>query len=403
MKQQRDEAQKHVNFIRYALVSLTVYRVRTIAVVFSLTTAVFLLGSIVFIADGLSRDAVTAAQFAPDITVQGMSAGRVAPFPLTYANNIAQMTGVDRVVPRMWGYVLSNDSIYTIMGIDPEYIGLQGIPDYTISIGRYLKIGETREAVIGVYFAKSRNLVVNDTFELKGMSGMVSSTKSFRVVGIFSSAVSLYTSDLILLNKYEAQEILLLARAASATDLCVYIKNPGWTKLVADSITKTYPELRVLTRQAIIDATETTYGLRGGFATVIWFILLATVVLIAWNQASTVGQDSKREVGILKTLGFSTLDILEIRLIEAVTLGFLSASVGVFLAIFYDAYLNAPFLRDFMLGWSASLPAFALPIEVSSSRLLILYAVAVFPLLLGSLIPAWLSAITEPDTVLRGS
>ena len=136
---------------------------------------------------------------------------------------------------------------------------------------------------------------------------------------------------------------------------------------------------------------------------VMWFILLVTVVLVAWNQASTVGQDSRREVGILKTLGFGTSDIMEIRLIEAVALGFISASIGVFLAIVYDSYLGAPFLREFMLGWSATLPAFRLPLEISFGRMLTLYAVAVFPLLLGSLVPAWLSAITEPDTVLRGS
>ena len=159
----------------------------------------------------------------------------------------------------------------------------------------------------------------------------------------------------------------------------------------------------MLTRQAIVDATETTYGLRGGFATVIWFMLLVTIMLVAWNQASTVGQDSRREVGILKTLGFETSDIMEIRLIEAVALGFISASIGVFLAIVYDFYLGAPFLREFMLGWSATLPVFRLPLEISFGRMLTLYAVAVFPLLVGSLVPAWLSAITEPDTVLRGS
>lgn len=200
---------------------------------------------------------------------------------------------------------------------------------------------------------------------------------SLQVVGVFSSSINLYISDLILVNTYDAQRALLSSRAPAATDLCVYLKDPSLSNSIASEIVLSFPELRVLTQKSIVAATETTYGLRGGFATIMWFTLLATVVLIAWNQTSTVGQDSKREVGILKTLGFGTLDILEIRLIESVILGFVSASIGTFLAVVYDVYLGAPFLRDLMLGWSASFPSFTLPLEISASRLMMLYAVAV--------------------------
>jgi ABC-type antimicrobial peptide transport system permease subunit len=111
----------------------------------------------------------------------------------------------------------------------------------------------------------------------------------------------------------------------------------------------------------------------------------------------------KKEVGILKALGFSTSDILEIRFLETLILGFVAATIGVFLAIFYDVYLGAPVLRDFLLGWSAAYPGFPLPISISISTVLILYAAAIFPLFIGSLIPAWKSAITEPDVAMRGS
>jgi ABC-type lipoprotein release transport system permease subunit len=392
-------AQKHLNFLNYALGSLTLYRARTLAVIFSLTAAVFLLGSIVFVSDGLSRDASVAAKAAPDITVQGMVAGRVTPLSITYIQNLERIGGIERIVPRMWGYTLSNQTIYTVMGLDPYNNTAPSIPGLLIEQGRLPRKNAVGEAVIGTYLAGSQNLGINSTFIMKGMESQV----KFTVVGIFSSDVSLYTSDIVLVNYLDAQSLLLQFRGAAATDLGIYLKDPASMNSVANLIAVTYPELRVLTRDSIVDATSTTYGLRGGFATIMWFMLLVTVVLVAWNQASTVGQDSRREVGILKTLGFGTTDIMEIRLIEALALGFISASIGVFLAIFYDTYLGAPFLREFMLGWSATLPAFRLPLDISLGRMLTLYAVAIFPLLLGSLVPAWLSAITEPDTVLRGS
>jgi ABC-type lipoprotein release transport system permease subunit len=406
--------QKHLNFLQYALRSLMVYRARTITVVFSLTVAIFVLGSIVFISDGLSRDALVAANAAPDITVQGMIAGRLTPIALKIGSDIEKFPGVERVIPRMWGYVLYNTKIFTVMGLD-SISSPSGIPGLVLEGGRFPNEGEVGEAVIGSYLAASENLKLNSTLPLKAMSGGISGgagdgmgggesfNSNFTVIGIFTSDVSLYTSDVILMNYLDAQSLLLQFRIYSATDLCVYLTNSSSTNVVATSIAQSYPELRLLTRDSIVDATSTTYGLRGGFATIMWLMPLATVVLVAWNQASTVGQDSRREVGILKTLGFSTSDIMEIRLIEAVALGFISASIGVFIAIVYDAYLGAPFLREFMLGWSATLPVFKLPLEISFGRMLTLYAIAVFPLLLGSLVPAWLSAITEPDSVLRGS
>ena len=71
--------------------------------------------------------------------------------------------------------------------------------------------------------------------------------------------------------------------------------------------------------------------------------------------------------------------------------------------IFYDVYMGAPIIRNFMLGWSAIYPNFPVPILISFGSILTLCAAAIIPLLVGTLIPAWKSAITEPDVVMRGS
>jgi len=163
------------------------------------------------------------------------------------------------------------------------------------------------------------------------------------------------------------------------------------------------PTARVLTRPVLRDALATAYGARSGFISTIWYILLLAVMMVTWNQASALSSESKREVGILKSLGFSTLDVLEIRLMESIILGVISASIGVFLAIAYDLYLGAPIIKDFMLGWASVYPTFPLPMYVQLSSVAVLYAVALFPLLVGSLVPAWKSAVTEPDVAMRGA
>ena len=353
-----------------------------------------------FLSDGLSREASASTAFAPDITVQAMMAGRASPVHLVDADAIRLMPYVAKVVPRSWGYVEYNGRIYTVMGIDPVNMPIPNDINFVISQGEFLSSNRPYTAVIGKNLADTFNLKINDVLMLQTESGM--GNYSFVVSGIFQTNVNLYTSDLILVNINDAQQFFSECPGCT-TDLAVYMKDSVKTNQVAAQITTYNPMLRVLTRDAIKDATLTTYGGRSGFVSIAWYILLFSVILVAWNQATAAGTEMKKEVGILKALGFSTFNILEIRFIETLLLGFIAATLGIALAIFYDVYLGAPVLRDFMLGWSAVYPGYPLPINISLSTVAILYASAIFPLFIGSLIPAWRSAITEPDVAMRGT
>jgi ABC-type lipoprotein release transport system permease subunit len=390
---------KHINLFTYALDSIFRFKTRTIAIVLSLIVALAILGSVAFISDGLEREAVLSTFFAPDVTVQLLQAGRQIPVPVEFAKNITGIQGVDRVVQRVWGYIYQNNKIYTVMGIDaanmpvPEGIG------FTMIKGRFLQPNDTDSVIVGSYFANVFGLSVNDTMTLFNESR---EHFNYTVIGIFSMDVNLYTSDLILMPIQDARNLFAISTSL-ATDLCVYSERNTQTETVAARIVEMIPNLRVLTRAALGNALATAYGARSGFISTIWYILLLAVAMVAWNQASAVSSESKREVGILKSLGFSTLDVLEIRIAESIILGIVSASISVFFAIAYDLYLGAPIIKDFMLGWASVYPTFPLPTYVQLTSVSVLYAVALFPLLVGSLIPAWKSAITEPDIAMRGA
>ncbi len=109
-----------------------------------------------------------------------------------------------------------------------------------------------------------------------------------------------------------------------------------------------------------------------------------------------------QEIGLLKTLGFTTFDVLDIRKIEFTFTGFFVSTLGIFGAIVYDFYLGAPILSDFMLGWSVLFPPFILPLRITFDSLLVAYGIGIIPLVVGTVVPAWKNAITEPDEVLRG-
>ena len=172
--------------------------------------------------------------------------------------------------------------------------------------------------------------------------------------------------------------------------------------MVARQITE-LPNCRVVTKDVLLDAQQKTYGDRSGFFSIVWYVILIAIAIIAFNQTVVVGHESKFEVGLLKSLGFSTSDIIQVRFVESLVLGALAGAIGLSIGILYDSVLGAPVLRDFMLGWANLYPSFPVPFLINPQTVLFTFAVTIVPLLFATVIPSWLNATVDPDIAMRGA
>ncbi len=192
------------------------------------------------------------------------------------------------------------------------------------------------------------------------------------------------------------------------TDLMVYITpvdaatKSALVNVVARQITE-LPNCRVVTKDVLLSAQEKTYGDRSGFFSIVWYVILIAVAIVAFNQTVVVGHESKFEVGLLKSLGFSTSDVIQVRLIESLVLGTLAGAIGLSIGILFDVVLGAPVLRDFMLGWANLYPSFPVPFFISAQTVFFTFAVTIVPLLFATVIPSWLNATVDPDISMRGA
>jgi ABC-type antimicrobial peptide transport system permease subunit len=209
------------------------------------------------------------------------------------------------------------------------------------------------------------------------------------------------------MNIYDAREFFDVP-VNEVTDLMVYVSNidvankASLVNLVARSVSE-LPNCRVVTKDILVKAQETAYGDRSGFFSVVWYVVLISVAIIAFNQTVVVGHESKFEIGLLKALGFSTTDIIQVRLIEGLVLGTIAGAIGLTFGVIYDTVLGAPVLREFMLGWATLYPGFPVPILISSQTVLFTFAVTIIPLLFATVIPSWLNATVDPDIAMRGA
>jgi ABC-type lipoprotein release transport system permease subunit len=392
------------NLLNYSLNCIQRYKVRTIVVLVSLIVASALFSSVAFMEDGLKKDGELSLKYSADLTLQGIEAGRQTYVNTSYIRNIQSIGGVREVAQRIWGYGNIGNTLIVIVGVDLNTSKVNPEAAYPLEAGSFLDAQKNSTVVIGRAVADLLGAKVGETLSILSESNQM---HQYIVVGIFNSESSIYSADMILMNLNDARTFFRVPDG-KATDIIVYLtpidpsSYTSYVNFYARELSE-YPNVRVLTRDILLKAQETTFGARSGFFSVVWYIILIAVALIAFNQTVVVGHESKFEVGLLKALGFSTTDVIQVRLLESAILGTIAGSIGLAAGIIYDVVFNAPVLRDFMMGWATLYPSFSLPVYISAQTVLLTYAITIVPLLFATVIPSWLNATVDPDIAMRGA
>ena len=392
------------NLFNYALNCIQRYRIRTAVVLICLVVSSAVFSSVAFIEDGLTNEGELSLKYSPDLTVQGVETGRLTPVELRYLGYIQEAPSVTAVVPRIWGYANIGNTLLVVVGIDLSNPTINFAADYPLESGTFLNPESNNSVVIGRGVASLLGVGVSDVLTILTESNQ---PRTYIVSGIFNSESSIYSGDMILMNLKEARTFFNLPED-KVTDIMVYVSNIDATQkgalvnLVAREISD-LPNCRVVTKNLLLQAQEAAYGDRSGFFSVVWYVILIAVAIIAFNQTVVVGHESKFEIGLLKAVGFSTTDIIQVRLVESLLLGTIAGAVGLAVGIFYDSVLGAPMVADFMMGWATLYPNFTIPVAISLQTVLFTFTITIVPLLFATVIPSWLNATVDPDIAMRGA
>lgn len=390
----------HINLWLMAAGNLRRHRAKSIAVIVPLALAMAVAAFMMFARGGFVKEAGLARAFLPDITVQGIAAGRVGKIPLEVMEQMKKIPHVRMVVPRVWGYLPlqrhdANVS-YTLMGLDIARGAYDAKMPWTLAAGSFLVPGDRGKVVLGSGVARGFAARVNDRLKIEDALG---NKGEFTVVGIFNTAVQVYSTDLIVTAIDDARSFFGYRRD-EASDLLVYVDNPKTADEVAGTITRLFKNTRVLTGKALTDLVREAFSRREGTFQMVWLILLITVLLLVWAQASHINVDQSREIGVLKALGWHTGEIIEMKMMESFLLGVTGTLCGILVGFIY-ALLGTPGLSGYCLGCAGIYPKYPIPVHCDFPSLALLFILGVLPITAVSAIPAWLTGIIDPDTAIR--
>ncbi len=383
---------RRFKILEYALSSLGRRKGKNLAIIAVYAFTISVLASILLLSHALRVEASAILADAPDVVVQRVSAGRHDLISTDVIDPVRQIPGVGEVRPRYWGYYFDGitGANYTVLGIDDRHtVELEMVHGaLPAALG---------ECAVGVGVAEVREVGIGDELVLVDSRGV---GVIFEVVGAFRSESNLLTNDLVVMSNADVIEFFGLPEGR-ATDLSVEVFNPNEVQTVATKIKVLYPDTRPITRSEIIRTYDAVFHWRSGMVLTVFFSALIAFCILAWDKATGISAEEKREIGILKAIGWSTSDVLELKFWEGAAISVTSFLLGLIAAFVHVFLLDAPLLAAVVKGWSVLFPQFRVTPSLNLYQIFVMGFLTVVPYIASTVIPSWTAAITDPEEVMR--
>ena len=372
--------ERQKNILDFTLSSLFRRKWKNAALALVYVFIVFLLASVIFYTHALKEEAGIILQNAPEMIVQRSIAGRHAPIPLAYIDKLKDITGVSAVKKRLWGYYYdpTAGANYTVMA--PEDVQL-----------------EPRSIIIGEGVSRTRGVFKGGAMRFRAYDGKII---RFEVKSIMPSASELMSSDLVLMSE-DGFRRLFDASGDYATDLTLQVKNSRELSVIAEKVVHALPDTRPILRDELLRTYESVFNWRSGMALFLVSGAVLAFLILAWDKASGMSHEEKREIGILKGIGWETSEVVLMKFWEGMVVSLSAFLAGIILAYVHVFFTSAAFFEPALKGWAVLYPKFRLTPFIDASQVATLLFLTVVPYTLATVIPSWRAATVDPDSVMR--
>lgn len=382
---------RHLKILDFALSSLARRKYKNFAIIIIYAFTIAVLASILFLTHALKAEIKNILVEAPDLVVQRMIAGRHDLIAKEYATKIKSIRGTGTVKPRYWGYYYDSltKSNYTLLSLASSLTDLELIEGTMIS--------GPGQCIIGEGVAKARLTGIGDDLILIDSQGV---GVVYEVVGKFKAESELLTNDLIVMLDDDLITFFGFP-PGKATDIAVEVFNEKEIQNIAGKIKKILPDTRPITKQEIIRTYDAVLNWRSGMMLTMFSAALAAFVILAWDKATGLSGEEKHEIGILKSIGWNTSDILELKFWEGLVISLTAFLLGITAAYIHVFYLESTILAMVLKGWSVLFPDFRLIPVINIYQVFVIGFLTVVPYVASTIIPSWKAAITDPDSAMR--
>lgn len=384
-------------FLEFSLLLLYKNRSKHLGIFFISILLFSILMVVLFITSSLKNDALTTLSGEANIVVQKMRGGRVVDIPAFWIDEFLELNGVSGAQGRVYGKYIDRVSgeSFIIVGIDLFDEGSSKLLDTTlenIDIKSFMKkpsmvVGESVARFLNKFYYKDSFYFFTPQKERVEVA----------IAGILPKNTSVISKDMMIMPNDIAKKVLGM-ESEVFTDIVLKVPNPlEYDAIKLDVIMKHF-DVRVINKDEIAIEVENMYNYRSGLFIVIYSIALVTFLLILYQRYSMVNSSDKKEIGILRSVGWSIKDLLLLKTIESfyiITLAFLVAFLLSYSFVFFG---DAPFVLELFINSDGLI---TLTPHFDFGFISTIFLFVVIPFISAVLIPVWRLSVVDPSEVMR--
>jgi len=354
---------------------------------------VALLASTLFLSNAIKREYSILVDSAPDIVVTNQKAMRDVVFNESAIDEILSINGVSHVVGRVSGHYRFNkaDTVFKVVGIDefetysdPLYKFLN--EEHSLKDDAMMISSSVKKILDENYYHNYFNFIKDD-----GTLQKVNISKVFQTDE---------NSKLIVISKPLFRDIFGF-KNGEITDIAVSVKNKDEIKFIANKIQNKFVNAKVVLKEDRKLFYEKIYNLRSGFFLMIFIVTLVTFFMIIYDKVTGLNSEQKREIGVLKAIGWRVEDILKAKFYEGIVVSFTAYLVGIILANIYVFIFKAPYLKKIFLNNYNLIENYKIHFYIDYEVLVVLFFLSVPIYIIATIIPSWRVATIDADEVMR--
>jgi putative ABC transport system permease protein len=258
--------------------------------------------------------------------------------PQSYESDIERIEGVQQATSATWfgGVYQDERNFFAQIAVQPdEYLDM--FPEFVVPPDQREAWSKTKTGVvIGRGLANRFNFKIGDKIPLRGTIWRPSNgdTWTFDVVGIYEGAMpETDTSQLFLRYDYLDE-----ARPFAKGMVGWYhmkIDDPDRAAAIAREVDETFAnspaETKTETEGAFMKAFADQVGDIGAIVTAILSAVFFTILLVAGNTMAQAVRERIGELGVLKAIGFTDLQMLALVLAESIIIAIIGGSLGLWI------------------------------------------------------------------------
>ncbi|MCT7556276.1 ABC transporter permease [Aliarcobacter butzleri] len=385
---------KNSVFFNFIFLLLVKHKSKHFAIFLISIFIVFLTSSILFIKNSLQKEISQALENQSDFIIQKTVANKIKDIDSSLIDEFYEINGVSKVTQRVYGqyYFMPENVYFTIIGIDFfEETTNQDLKELLnfLNISKFLEkdsmiIGNGVKKVLDKY-------AYFDSYDFKLEN---ENSKNIKIFKDLPKEANLIANDLIIMDINIAKKILDI-KPDFATDIVLDVLNPLERQNVKEQILLKESNIRILQKDELKKEYENMFNYKGGIFLILFIVVIFTFILVLYQRYSMISSNDKREIGILKAVGWSIKDIIKLKIIENFIVAFMAFIIGVIFAYIFVFILQAPILKNIFIGFSNIKNDFILNQNIKISNLITLFLFFMVPFLSAVLIPVWKIAVID--------